>query len=264
MTAAKKATKKKPRQGFKKYGFDWLIDLYDAAIRDEDLTRIAAAVGISRATLDKRHKLDPQVRKVLEKANERRGPGRELSQYVFKHLSPDAKKIWDELMFWNEHEDASEKIHHLMLPCPKRIRQELYIHALIHSNFDHSSALRMTGTTRNQVDYWARQDLEFQQLCEEIEWHKKNFFERALLDLVEEKHPSAVLFANRTINADRGYNEKLSIEHSGKIAMGPGIRIDELNLSLACRREILTAIREKKKEEDGTVDINEVKPALKA
>ena len=73
---------------------------------------------------------------------------------------------------------------------------------------------------------------------------KKNFFESSLIGLVEEGHPGAVIFANKTVNADRGYSEKLRIEHT---AQGNDlIDINELELDLDTRKKILDAIRSKK------------------
>jgi Zn ribbon nucleic-acid-binding protein len=160
---------------------------------------------------------------------------------VFGHLSKEAQKVWDEIQFWGENKVSSEKVEGVLVGQQKRLRQELFIHALVRQNFDLSSACAMVHLSASTIARWKYTDLEFRQLVEEIEWHKKNFFERALVDLVEERNPAVVIFANRTKNADRGYNEKVSVEHSGRVDVGL-IDIDSLDLDLETRRKILTAM----------------------
>ena len=81
-------------------------------------------------------------------------------------------------------------------------------------------------------------------MIEEIEWHKCNFFEEALVDLVAMRNPGAVMFVNRTKNADRGYSEKIQVEHSGAIATS--VSVDELELPMETRKELLRAVRASK------------------
>lgn len=71
------------------------------------------------------------------------------------------------------------------------------------------------------------------------------------------------MFVNRTLNSDRGYNEKIAIEHRHSGTVNHVFtRAKDLNLNLEARKEILRAIREKKDIDARTaiIDAEEVKP----
>lgn len=235
---------------------DFILDFYDAWLRSDDPGKVATALNISSTTVMNawiaKH---PELRQAKELADSRRGSRDTFSGYIFKHLSSEAQKIWEQIKFWDD-ASAYDKIETVLNGQTKRIRQELFIHALVSSNFDISEALRMCSMARSTFNHWRDTDLEFRQLVEEIQWHKKNFFERALMDLVETRHPSAVMFVNRTINADRGYTEKMEVQHSGYL--GGGIRFEELDLDLDTKKKVLEAIRRKK---EVVVDAEIVTPA---
>jgi hypothetical protein len=224
---------------------EFVLDFYDAWLRSDDPGKVAAALhakntGTVLNWMERHEEL--QLAKRL--ADSRRGTRETFTGYIFKHLSREARTVWEEIQFWDE-ASSYDKIEAVLTGQTKRIRQELFIHALVSTNFDISEALRMVAMSRTTFNHWRDNDLEFRQLVEEIQWHKKNFFEHALMDLVEQRHPSAVLFVNRTINADRGYSEKLEVQHSGSIAAGE-FNIEELDLDLDTRRKILEAMRRKK------------------
>ncbi len=88
---------------------------------------------------------------------------------------------------------------------------------------------------------------------DELNEAKKDFFENALMGLIDCGYPGAIVFANRTQNADRGYNEKIQLEHTGNVTHSM-IDLSELNLDIETRRKILDAIREKNRPEN-VVDV---------
>src|SRR5690606_14891883 len=109
--------------------------------------------------------------------------------------------------------------------------QQLFCHALLHTAYDISKACHMVGISFNTLNKW-RNDLEFLQMLEEVQFHKKNFFENALIGLVGESHPGAVIFANRTLNADRGYSDKLELTHETKETGRMNFDIADLDLDV--------------------------------
>lgn len=70
-----------------------------------------------------------------------------------------------------------------------------------------------------------------------------------MIGLVEEGHPNAVIFANRTQNADRGYNERLIIE-SKETSGGSrtNFNIADLDLDVPTLKKIQIAIQKWKRE----------------
>jgi hypothetical protein len=224
----------------KRPSLEFILDFYDAFLREGTLRKVAVTLGVARHTLDNRLLRFSELRIAKERAEARRASTESLKEYVFGHLSKDAKAVWEEVQFWKDSDTANEKARAILDGKSKRLRQELFVHALATNNFDVSYACRTTGVTRNCLEHW-KEDPNFMALVEEIQWHKKNFFEKALLDLVQSGHPNAVIFANRTINRDRGYCEKIEIEHGGSIDLGWSI--DQLELPLETRKQILEAIR---------------------
>jgi hypothetical protein len=93
------------------------------------------------------------------------------------------------------------------------------------------------------------------ELIDEIQFHKSEFFETALIDCVEARETSAVIFANKTFNRDRGYGASVDIRgniHHTTDANSAAVDLLELSeyLSQSAKTELLDALRkreEKKK-----------------
>ena len=242
-------------QKTKKLPLRFILDFYDAYLRESELGKVAAALEITGPGLTYRINNHPELAEAKELADKRRGKTNSFSGYVFQRLSPKGKEVWDQIQFWDNHESAYNKIESILAGQTKQLRQELFIHALVSHSFDLSSACRMVGITRHMLAGWSK-ELAFQQLIEEIQWHKKNFFETSLVNLVEEGHPGAVIFVNKTVNADRGYAEKMEVKHTGNIETS--FTIDDLELSVETRIELLNAIR-KRKEIEEPIEVKQLK-----
>jgi len=170
-----------------------------------------------------------------------------LSSFIFSRLSKEAQETWNQIQTAKN----AEKLEAIFMNKPRKIRQSLFVFALVTSSFDLSEACRMVGIPRGTLDAWRIADPRFADIIREIEWHKKNFFESRLVQLVEQNHPGAVIFVNRTLNADRGYSEKIQLQHSGSIETG--FSIDQLDLDLETKKKVLAAIRKKKTEPVGSL-----------
>lgn len=241
MSANKHIVGKKPTLRF-------LLDWYDVWLRQDTWEGAARALEVSEAPLKKWHAAHKDLQEAKALADTRRGTMKTMQDYVFGHLSSDAQDVWEKLQFWGNSSSASIKVEQILSGKTKQLRQELFIHALVSSGFDYSAACRMVHVSRSTFESW-RLEPEFRNLVNEIQWHKKNFFEKGLVDLVTMRHPGAVIWANKTINRDRGYGDSVEIEYSGKVDVG--ISIDELPLDIDTRRKILDAIRQAKQIEPG-------------
>lgn len=224
----------------------FLIDFYDACLREPKFSKVAAIYDTSIGGLQVWMEKHPELKLAKQLADERREQKNTLAGYVFQRLSPDAREIWEEIQFWDGADSAYEKIESILSGKSVQLRQELFIHALVSNNFDVSTACRLVNLSLKQINDWRDTDMNFRALVEEIQFHKKNFFERALIGLVEQNHPGAVMFANRTLNADRGYGDKMKIEHTGQIDINHGFDIEDLELELDVKMKILDAIQRKR------------------
>ncbi len=227
----------------KKLGLRFIISFYDAYLRERNLTSVARSLGISPTTINKKVLRHPVLGKVMELADEFR-KANSMKDYVLDNLSPSARKTWEDLELVRNDWEAVDA---LFRGKPRKLRQELFVHSLLGNGFNVSRAMKDVGVDKAMLSSW-RQDLDFLELMEEAHFHKKNFFENKFLGLVAESHPQAVIHANKTINADRGYGDKLSIAHSGDSGATAQLRIEDLPLDTETKMKVLEAIRQVKEE----------------
>jgi len=236
---------------------NFLLTFYDYFLREHQITKIAEALGTSAPVLYKWIEKFPELKEAKELAVKRRQETCTFQGHVYRQLPPKIRKIWKEIQFWEDAGDADEKIAEIMSGKSKKIRKEIWIHAMIHYGFSKSEACRIASIPRATVDNWSREDPVFRQMILEIHNSKKDFVEKSLLDLVEMKNPGAIMFASRTLNRDRGYNDKLEVEHTGTIAH-VGYSIDDLDLPLEARKQYLDAVRRKEAVDVETVETKQL------
>jgi DNA-binding MarR family transcriptional regulator len=244
---------KAPRKPAKQVTIRLILDVYDAFLREREEKKIAAALGTTQTSLSQWLEKFPELQEARDLAITRRASTADFAGYIYKRLTPDARKVWEEIQFWAEGSNAQDKIKTILDGRATPLRQEIFIHALVSNSFNLSEACRIACVPRATVESWRKEDLAFQQLVEEIQFHKKNLFEGALVGLVEQGNPGAIMFVNRTVNSDRGYGEKTTVDHTGTI----GFRVDELQLDLDTRRKILDSI---KLREARVIDVTPVAP----
>lgn len=225
-----------------------VIKLYNYAKAGLGKTALASAMGMELRTLIDLKKREPIFRDAIERGRrDREDEGKDnLSNFIYKRLPKDLKELWDRILATdNQNEaDATEQVRMLFASRGREARQHIFLYAYVRCDFSLSEACRITATHFRTVMAWRKDSPKFQELCNEILQHKKNFFESALIKLVKQGDTSAIIFANKTINRDRGYTEKLIIEDDS--ARAPVLDVSTLDLPLEVRKQILEAIRKKK------------------
>jgi hypothetical protein len=166
-------------------------------------------------------------------------------EYVYDRLSEDAQEMWDEVLKVSETKNAKKQLD-LMFSGngAKRLRQELFLHAFIQFNFSASAACRAIGISLSRLEKW-KDEPGFQELMRELQIHKKNFFEAALVGLVKQGDTAAIIFANKALNADRGYNPSKNVKVSGSIDHQVH-DLEKLKLPLDVKRQMLKAMRQRR------------------
>lgn len=224
------------------------IDCYVLAYNGATNIEIAHTLGVKPDTFAKWLQTKHTLRYAIDLASaKRRDKPESFLEYVHGRLSPEMKKLWDEISYYAEHDNAVVQIEALLGPLSERVRQHLWLHAMIETNFDAGLACRMVNVSKQRVDKWAREDTTFVQLLDEVKWHKANYFENALMDLVSIRNFPAVIHANKTFNRDRGYGEKIDVAHTHDHQHTHSVRlvdITKLNLDLETRLKILEAVKE--------------------
>ena len=226
------------------------FQIYDMAKTGMGRDNIAQAVGVNPTTLKAWMKTHPEVEAAVRLGRGvARGPNAtaEFFDFVYKRMSREQQELWDEMHAIDRDKDerhvARKKLEKLFRGRDTRFRQSMFLHALVKSNFNVSEACRMVNVPMGTVSTWGR-DPKFAKLMDEIEEHKKNFFENALVKKVKEGDTAAVLFVNRTKNKDRGYGDgKVEVEHTHTFRQN--VNLDELDIPADRVREILDAVREK-------------------
>ena len=215
------------------------IDAYILAKSGLSDPKLALALGCHESVFKEWKKRYVPLQYALEQARGKDGSGETFSDYVYKRLTPELQRLWDEIEWWSENPSGFEAMEQALTKESVKVRQSLFMHAMVVCNFSASEACRKVGLSKSTVDFWLKEDPDFPRLIEEIQWHKKNFFEQGLVKLVNEGNPLAIIFANRTLNRDRGYSEKLLVEHSGTVTHLL-IPLQRLNLPM----EVLLQIEE--------------------
>lgn len=223
-----------------KFSIDMLLrinDLYrSGTINDDD---VCQAIGIVRATLNMWLKKSPELRKLrLEAKKNKKATGvtERFIEYVFDRLPTDLQEYWRELESYEKEPTVQLKIEALFVKLGMGARQHLFIHALIANNFNVNFALNKLNIDYRTFQNWMT-DTKFNDLYNEMLWYKKNFIESMLMERIQQKDTQAIIFANKTLNADRGYNPAKQVQVSGQVETGNAIDLDKLPLVL--RKQLL-------------------------
>lgn len=188
-----------------------------------------------------------------------------FAEYVYKRLPEDLHEAWKEIEEAGNHPNPVQRIEAALRGKGKRGRQYLFVHALVSNNFNVSEASRIVNVDRKTFQIWMKNDEAFGRIIDEIYESRKDLIEGELFRKIKEGDTSAILFASRTLNKDRGYGDSKTIKVDQTTTHRHMIDIDELDLSLEVRKAILEAIRRKSSPEALTqpVDVRPL-PALPA
>jgi transcription initiation factor IIE alpha subunit len=228
-----------------KWKDDFYVDAYNHAKAGMGDMKIAEALGMSYKTFRKWLKRKPALKNALIKARkmEKRSGVKEYKDYVYDRLPRELKNLWDRLVETETLKNPIEYVESLFEGKGKRTRQMLFLNALVHCNFNPSDAMKMVGITKPTLDRWVTAEPQFAELLAEVNYHKKNFFEGALVQAAKAGEWGAILHGNKVYNADRGHNTKTIMEHQGKVQHEHSV--SDLGLETKELRTILDAIRKR-------------------
>jgi hypothetical protein len=197
------------------FRFIHVLKAYDCAKQGFSDRAIADAIGINKHVLVRWIRKYSRLRIAIKVGRKKIQTAGTFEKYVYDQLSPKMRIVWDKLMKFHN-QGAIQKVEVLLDGKGESVRQAMFIHALVHSNFNASRACSFVNITKQRLLKWQMDD-EFAQLLEEIDWHKKNFMEGSLMDLVAAGDKQAIMFVNKTLNRDRGFGNKIEVEHKGAI-----------------------------------------------
>lgn len=227
---------------------EYYVEVYRLARQGMANVHIAARLGIQLPSFKKFLEEKPALKEALKEARDAAGNAEAFKDYIYGLLPFKLKKIWDRINEVEEDDDAFEKTKKILSGKGTQVLQHLFLYAIVQCNFNKSEACRKVGVEARKLRRWML-DPEFQELLNEIHEHKKNFFESKLVELVGRGDTTATIFVNKTINKDRGYGEKSSVDVTvnGQITHAHSLSLDKLGLSLEARKEILAKITQAEK-----------------
>lgn len=175
--------------------------------------KIAKALGVSRVTFLKWRRGDKALRVALKKG---RAPGTALStsfsDYVAHRLPDSLRPLWDNLCAADDELNPVRRVEALLAGRGEEVRQHLFVHAFVVSNFNKAEACRRTNVSPKTLRTWAA-DPQFAALLEQVAEMKKDFVDAGLMGLVAQGDTAATIFAAKTLLRDRGYDTKQVVEH---------------------------------------------------
>lgn len=227
----------------------WMyLKAYQAARAGMSKKETAAAIGVSVTMLDKFMEENEDFADAIKKGrSEAKGKSGydELKDFCYGRLPPRARKLWDRV-------DAVDKLDHEENPDkpalmeeawraiavqPELVRMKLFLHALVATNFTVTAACRVVGMAKSEIDRWVRESPAFAELFAGVQEAKKDFFEGGLVRLVRAGDSAATIFANRTVNRDRGYGEKIVVDSHKTQEITHRVKVDDLPIEV--RRYLL-------------------------
>lgn len=212
------------------------VDIYRYALAGSTYEEIAKKINCPLSTFKGGWMLDnPECRYAVEQGYADRKSAQEntFKAYLEERLSPTLRKLWDEIEYWADNQDGVGKIEELLAPHGGRARQQLWLHAMLETNFDTTKSCKMLNISFQMLNRWKNDDPDFPALLDEMLWHKKNYFENALMGLTAMRSERAIIHANKTLNKDRGYGDKLEMTVNGTITHNHVvIPLDKLTLKL--------------------------------
>lgn len=242
----KKEKKKNPKSIYKDVH---VFFIYECARKGMPGTEIAKALEISYATFNKWLERYPMARMAMTEGKAaKQDKGATFKQYMMNQMTEEQRDVWSLIEAANVNRTGFALIDEITQGQGERSMQSFYLQALVSSNFNNTKACAMVGINFKRVELW-KEDPSFADMVSEIEQHKKNFFEDAFIDLAAEGHAGAIIQANKTLNADRGYSEKRVVTHEGTIGHAHvTMSIEDLMpyLDTKTKRNILGAITDMK------------------
>jgi hypothetical protein len=226
-----------------------VFKIYELARSGLARSNVAAVLGVGQGVLSRWERAYPAVKAAVElghRISDPEGRAEAEVEYFYGRLSAKTRGVWDKLteIYEKDLPDSCREAEALLLANPRQVRQELFLQAFVKFNFNKTEARKFARVSKKTLDQWSMSE-NFRRLMAELKTAKKDFYESAMVQLVREGNPAAVIHANKTVNRDRGYGDKVVHEVSGQVTHRQAVGLDDiLNLlDQATKLKILEAVR---------------------
>ncbi len=245
---------KRRKRVYGKWQNRYYVDIYILASKGYNDTQIAGALSIPLDTFKGWKKRKPTVKYALKEGKNpsKNGAITNVLDFVYDRLPDTHKELYDEIMRAGDKKNEKngyERVRKLLENEGEDTRKMLFLYAIVNSNFNKSAAMKKVCVSTTVLSRWMK-DPEFTSLMDRIHDGMKDFYEGALVQACADGETQAIIFANRTKNKDRGYGDKLEMEHTGKITHEHTFQLDIAKLSLKAQREVFSQMEAFEKQQE--------------
>jgi len=231
---------------------DHIITVYELAKNGKKEAEMARTLGVSLPTYHKWKNSKPIFKSAIKRGRNyyrrRDEQGMIFSDFLIQKLSPDLQKYWNKINKFSKAKGGTAKIDAILENKGVPFRKSLFLKAWFSRNWNISAAMKLVGLSRNTYEMWKRSDPKFLELVEEIKWCQDNFFEEQVMMQVKAGDISILKEIMASRLAHRGYGRKTEIDMNLTGGLTTKIvSIDDLNMTLEQKKELLQAIRKIKK-----------------
>lgn len=202
----------------------YYVKCYELSRGGMSTEKIAGVLGVTRTTMQRWMADNEDFRDALQKgkglnqkANGQGNHGPTFLEYVYDRLPDELKELWDKIQNADKLPNPIRRIEAMLAEAGLRARQTIFVHGLVHANFNVAEACRVANVSRITFEGWCTRDPNFQMLMDQIHQWKKDFVEAGLMGLVRSGDSAATIFASKTLNRDRGYNPQTELVISGMV-----------------------------------------------
>lgn len=237
----------------------YYVEAYQFAALGYSDKRTAETLGIALSTYRTWMRERPTLRWSVKQGRQKGGryATEHVLDYIYKRLTDEHKAVYDEIREVDKGKNSYQRIAAILDHHGDAVRKHIFLYALVSSNFNKSEAMRKCCISARTLSNWMLRDKRFAGFMEEVKENYKDFLQSALNKKIKEGDAQAIIFANKTLNRDRGFGEKMEIEHTGKIEHSHMISVDPTKLSHRAQREIMSLLDEEDKllNKDGEMDL---------
>ena len=239
----------------------YYVDVYRHAYDGLNKTQISKKIGVSLHTFSRWLKRDSDLKYAMKTGKAdlkliKKPPKTEAElannflDYVYGQLPDELKDVFDHLNIADKPESNVRKVERMLSKHSVEDRQRLLLHSYVYSCFDMSSAMRMAHVKKETLDRWVKNDINFAEILNELNWHRKNYVEGALFRRIEAGDTKAIIFANECINRDRGFIKRVDVRVEETQTSNIDWDIADLDLEPEVMEKVLKAIEQKEQQMD--------------
>lgn len=239
---------------------EYVFRIYELEKSELPDSKIADAIGIPFDTYRYWVKNNAAVKMAIKAARVAKkfemDKEAEMESYIAGRLSPHLRTYWEQI------KNARKERNYTALASFRLKAHEnqlLFLHTWYKANFNVSRTLQYLGIPRSTYISW-RGIPRFKAIMDEMMEIKKDFYEDALVNCVRRGETQAIIFANKSLNRDRGYSDKKEVEVSGNVKHEHEhkmlIDLDRLDLPLEVQVAIAEAMEKRKRLDDDIASRN--------